>query len=146
MSYGLDVKGEGPVVELYRVGRGGIQQGEKMRVGKEGFELRVVRAREYYEARSRCKFSTAINYGWELVDRDKDGDGGAGMGVEETWLMSGAAVSPMDLLKNPMILIAIVGLAFVFGMPYLLDNSTYFLPPRGSFLYFMGAVADETCF
>ena len=42
--------------------------------------------------------------------------------------MSGTAVSPMDLLKNPMILIAIVGLGFVFGMPYLLDNSTYFLP------------------
>ena len=30
----------------------------------------------------------------------------------------------MSLLKNPMILIAIVGLGFVFGMPYLLENST----------------------
>ena len=37
------------------------------------------------------------------------------------------AVNPLDLLKNPMILIAVVGLAFVFGMPYLLDNSTFLL-------------------
>lgn len=29
-----------------------------------------------------------------------------------------------------MILIALVGLAFVFGMPYLLDSSTY--PPQSS--------------
>lgn len=34
-------------------------------------------------------------------------------------------VSPLSLLKNPMILIGVVGLAFVIGMPYLLDNSTY---------------------
>lgn len=40
-------------------------------------------------------------------------------------------VSPLSLLKNPMILIAVVGLAFVVGMPYLLDNSMFrpfFLP------------------
>ena len=40
----------------------------------------------------------------------------------------GDVVSPLSLLKNPMILIAIVGLGFVFGMPYLLDNSTPFSP------------------
>lgn len=33
-------------------------------------------------------------------------------------------VSPLSLLKNPMILMAIVGFGFVVGMPYLLDNST----------------------
>lgn len=32
-------------------------------------------------------------------------------------------VSPLDLLKNPMILIAVVGLGFVVGMPYLMDSS-----------------------
>ena len=32
-------------------------------------------------------------------------------------------VSPLSLLQNPMILIAIVGLGIVIGMPYLLDNS-----------------------
>ena len=36
---------------------------------------------------------------------------------------SWATVSPLDLLKNPMILIAVVGLGFVVGMPYLLDSS-----------------------
>ena len=34
-------------------------------------------------------------------------------------------VSPLDLLKNPMILIAVVGLGFVFGMPYLMDSSMF---------------------
>ncbi len=33
-------------------------------------------------------------------------------------------VSPASLLKNPMILLAVVGLGLVFGMPYLIDNST----------------------
>ena len=32
-------------------------------------------------------------------------------------------VSPLSLLQNPMILIAVVGLGIVIGMPYLLDNS-----------------------
>ena len=44
---------------------------------------------------------------------------------DELWLMSGVIVSPLDLLKNPMILIAVVGLAFVVGMPYLMDNSEF---------------------
>ena len=34
-------------------------------------------------------------------------------------------VSPLALLKNPMILIAIVGFGFVVGMPYLLENSAF---------------------
>lgn len=33
-------------------------------------------------------------------------------------------VSPLSLLKSPMILLAVVGLGLVFGMPYLIDNST----------------------
>ena len=53
------------------------------------------------------------------------------MGDANLWC--GDVVSPLSLLKNPMILIAIVGLGFVFGMPYLLDNSTppAFRPPFG---------------
>ncbi|KAK0508087.1 hypothetical protein JMJ35_009171 [Cladonia borealis] len=94
LGYGVDVvvdkKGDGEevdrpvVVEVYRVGRGGMEMGERVRVGEGGVEVRVLRAREYYEARS--------------------------------------GFSPLSLLKNPMILMAIVGLAFVFGMPYLLEN------------------------
>lgn len=44
-------------------------------------------------------------------------------------------VSPLTILKNPMILIAIVGMGMMIGMPYLMDSST-FLPsppyPRSS--------------
>lgn len=32
-------------------------------------------------------------------------------------------VSPMSILKNPMILIAGVSMILVFGMPYIMDNS-----------------------
>ena len=42
---------------------------------------------------------------------------------------SWATVSPLDLLKNPMILIAVVGLAFVVGMPYLMDSSRSLFSP-----------------
>ena len=54
----------------------------------------------------------------------------------------GDVVSPLDLLKNPMILIAIVGLGFVFGMPYLLENSTL-LPPFPPISDYKGAVTDS---
>ena len=45
-----------------------------------------------------------------------------------------------------MILIAVVGLAFVVGMPYLLDNSTY-LPSNAytpALLYMLGELAELT--
>lgn len=37
---------------------------------------------------------------------------------------NGYAVSPLSLLKNPMILIAGFSMIIVFGMPYIMDNST----------------------
>ena len=37
-------------------------------------------------------------------------------------------VNPLSMLKNPMILIGVLGLAFVIGVPYLLDNSTSPIP------------------
>lgn len=43
-------------------------------------------------------------------------------------LITGVAVSPLSLLKNPMILITVVGLAFVFGMPYMMDSSKSYMP------------------
>ena len=65
MGYGVDVvvdakkgeeEGDRPVVvEVYRVGRGGVEMGERIRVGEGGVEVRVLRAREYYEARSGCE-------------------------------------------------------------------------------------------
>lgn len=35
-------------------------------------------------------------------------------------------VSPLSLVKNPMILLAIVALVFTLGMPKLMENSTCF--------------------
>ena len=113
LGYGVDIvdaKGEAedrPVVEVYRVGRGGVEMGERVKVGEGGVEVRVLRAREYYEARSGCKWSR-FSLRW--------------LGDANVWWCD--VVSPLSLLKNPMILIAIVGLGFVFGMPYLLENST----------------------
>ena len=63
LGYGVDIvdaKGEEedrPVVEVYRVGRGGVEMGERVKVGEGGVEVRVLRAREYYEARAGCKWS-----------------------------------------------------------------------------------------
>lgn len=37
------------------------------------------------------------------------------------------AVSPLSLVKNPMILLAIVALVFTLGMPKLMENSMCFL-------------------
>ena len=42
---------------------------------------------------------------------------------EKTLTIDDTAVDPLSLLKNPMILIGVVGFAFVVGMPYLLDSS-----------------------
>lgn len=45
----------------------------------------------------------------------------------------GRTVSPLSLLKNPMILIAGFGMLMVFGMPYLLENSKSSFPFPVSF-------------
>lgn len=55
MSYGVDVGRDGKV-EIYRVGRGGIEIGGREVVGEEGVEVRVLRIREYYEERAGCEF------------------------------------------------------------------------------------------
>lgn len=39
-------------------------------------------------------------------------------------MVATGVVSPLSLLKSPMILLAVVGLGLVVGMPYLIDNST----------------------
>ena len=52
-SYGVDVKSNG-FVEIYRVGRGGIEQGGRVTVGDGPLELRVLRARDFYEKRGGC--------------------------------------------------------------------------------------------
>ncbi len=93
---------------MFGVGRGGVEIGGRAEVGEGPVGLRVLKGREYYEARAGCKCLRMVT-GGRLAKN------------------SGITVSPMSLLKNPMILIAIVGLGFVFGMPYLMDNSTSLL-------------------
>lgn len=51
--YGVDVKSNG-ILEIYRVSPGGIPQGEKVTVGDGPIELKVVKAREFYEKRGGC--------------------------------------------------------------------------------------------
>lgn len=69
MSYGVDVKSDG-VVQVYRVSRGGIVTGEKVTVGEEAVEVRVLRSREFYEARAGCKllWFVCLAWGWEMEE------------------------------------------------------------------------------
>lgn len=55
LSYGVDVKSDGAVL-VYRVSRGGVVVGEKVVVGEEPVEVRVLRGREFYEVRAGCMF------------------------------------------------------------------------------------------
>lgn len=45
--------------------------------------------------------------------------------VEKNYYVERVGFSPLSLLKNPMILIAGFSMLIVFGMPYIMDNSTY---------------------
>lgn len=76
-------------------------------------------------------------------------------GREKDWIQLGwrmlanpwATVSPLDLLKNPMILIAVVGLGFVVGMPYLMDSSRslfFSVPPHPSPTFFGSVMAPDS--
>jgi len=44
--------------------------------------------------------------------------------LEFAMLILVLVVSPLSLLKNPMILIAGASMLLVFGLPYLMENST----------------------
>ena len=53
-SYGLDVRTDGKM-EVYRVARGGLEIGGREVVGEGGGEVRVLKVREFYEARASCE-------------------------------------------------------------------------------------------
>lgn len=74
------------------------------KVGVWGFEVKVLGSKEYLVQKTGCEFV-----------------------LEGCWRSSMLMelVSPLSLLKNPMILIAGVSMILVFGMPYLMDNSMY---------------------
>ena len=60
LSYGVEVRSDG-VVLVYRVGRGGVVIGEKVGVGEEPVEVRVLRGRDYYETRAGCMFASHLD-------------------------------------------------------------------------------------
>lgn len=92
------------MVEVWR-GRNG-QRKEKLSEAVDNVvELRAIKKREFYEERTGCKISQCSIHG---ADQS---------------ILTMITVSPLSLLKNPMILMAVVGFGFVVGMPYLLDSS-----------------------
>jgi hypothetical protein len=87
---------------------------------KEGaFELRVLGGKNYYIERGGCK--SFFSRGHELEDLS------AHLCLSRIVADTSSTVSPFSLLKNPMILLAGVSMLLVFGMPYLMDNSTSML-------------------
>lgn len=54
-SYGIDVWGSGKM-EMFGVGRGGVEIAGRAEVGERPVGLRVLKGRDYYEARVGCTF------------------------------------------------------------------------------------------
>ena len=73
----MDVKSDGAVL-VYRVSRGGVVVGEKVGVGEEAVEVRVLRGRDYYEARAACRF-LLMPILLKLRKRWKENGGGCGI-------------------------------------------------------------------
>jgi len=71
-------------------------------------EIKPERAKEYYAERDGCEYTTACR----VLDL-----------IELTLLR--CAVSPIDFLKSPMILMALASLGLIVGMPYLMDSSKF---------------------
>ncbi len=63
-SYGVDVKSNG-FVEIYRVARGGWEQGGRVTVGDGPLELRVLKARDFYDKRGGCRSNP-----WKLCEME----------------------------------------------------------------------------
>jgi hypothetical protein len=95
-----DNKGE--IIPVKEVGEGKVG-GDKV----YGFEVKVVGPKGYFLERSGCEYSSMREQNLRNISAN-------------LWLES---VSPLSLLKNPMILVAGLSMVLVFGMPYLMDNS-----------------------
>ena len=108
---GNEWSNKGPVVDVTEVS----DEGDK-RIW--GFMVKAQGEKEYLMERSGCEFFPPIATTTILLICDE-------------------LVSPLSLLKNPMILIAGVSMIVVFGMPYLMDNSSFFLP----LFYFLSSLS-----
>ena len=106
---------EQDAVEIWQTFRGNEWDNKGERIGagsgSANADVRVVGERAFYESRGGCMFSSD-RVGFYACKGDAN------------CVRSMYTVSPLSLLKNPMILIGILGLGMVVGMPYLLDNST----------------------
>jgi len=116
--YRVDVAADGKVLGVWETFRGNPWDNR----GAEKFnavdatakdvtvEAKLLTRRVFYEQRSKCKLPP----GWIHIAM-------VWHGMLANWLLF--LVSPLSLVKNPMILLALVALGFMFGMPKLMENS-----------------------
>jgi hypothetical protein len=103
---------DGQEVQVWGTFRGNewSNKGEVVQAQNEdgiwSFDVRAQAGKDYFIERTGCESRTI------LFQR------------EIRLLMLWNLVSPLSLLKNPMILIAGVSMLIVFGMPYIMDNSS----------------------
>jgi hypothetical protein len=115
--YRVDVAADGTVLGVWETFRGNPWENrgaEKYVVDIAGktqtdvvVEAKVVGRKGLYEERAKCEFAVPKPRRW----------------LCRTMLTS--TVSPLSLVKNPMILLAIVALGITFGMPKLMENSGF---------------------
>jgi hypothetical protein len=107
-----DVVGDDQEVQVWGTFRGNewSNKGEVVQAqrgdGIWTFDVKVQGGKDYFIERQGCKFRVVQSRSWLRL------------------LMTWNLVSPLGLLKNPMILIAGFSMLIVFGMPYIMDNSS----------------------
>jgi hypothetical protein len=107
-----DVVGDDQEVQVWGTFRGNewSNKGEVVQAhrgdGIWTFDVKVQGGKDYFIERQGCKFRVFQPRSWLRL------------------LMTWNIVSPLGLLKNPMILIAGFSMLIVFGMPYIMDNSS----------------------
>jgi len=108
----VDEAGSDKEVNVWGTFRGNEwnNKGEVVQAQKEEdiwtFGVKVQGGKDYFIERAGCEIQISLLRSRLVV----------------TWLTIGI-VSPLGLLKNPMILIAGFSMLIVFGMPYIMDNS-----------------------
>jgi hypothetical protein len=107
-----DVVGDDQEVQVWGTFRGNewSNKGEVVQAqrvhGIWTFDVKVQGGKDYFIERQGCKFRVFQSRSWLHL------------------LMTWNLVSPLGILKNPMILIAGFSMLIVFGMPYIMDNSS----------------------
>lgn len=122
--YRVDVAADGTILGVWETFRGNawdnrgteryvvdVAGGQKSQTNVV-VEAKVVARKGFYEERAKCESASATNSPLYRLPRTDNGP----------------TVSPLSLVKNPMILLAVVALGFTLGMPKLMENST--CPPR----------------